>query len=120
MRNARARTGNLVDLVLVEDVHPRMERREQDRRIDVALVVRAEDGGAIGHVLLPDDLEPDAREHAAEAHAAVAEDVEHARPAERHRQQHADEAGDEDVEGNGDVGDDGAEWRRSARGGNHK
>ena len=38
---------DLIDLVLVEDVHPRMQRLEQDRRIDVALMIGAVDRGAI-------------------------------------------------------------------------
>ena len=46
-----------------------------------------------------------------EPHAAVAEDVEDALPAEDHRQQHADGRREEDVEGDGDVGGDGADGR---------
>ena len=46
---------NRVDLVLVEDVHPRMQRVEQDRRVDVALMVRAEDGGAVERQVLGAD-----------------------------------------------------------------
>ena len=43
---------NLIDLVLVEDVHARVQRREEDRRIDVALMVAAVHGGAIERQVL--------------------------------------------------------------------
>ena len=118
MRNARARTGIAIDLVLVEDVHPRVERREEDRRIDVALMVRSStrrrDRAAGARVpatryRMPAEREP-------QPDAAVAEDIEQVRPAEDRGQQHADQAGDEDVEGDGDVGRDGSDggdehWR---------
>ena len=66
-----------VDLLLVEDVHARMERVEEDRRIDVALVIRAVHRGAVERkVLGAGDAVPDAAQREAEAHAAVAEDVE--------------------------------------------
>ena len=41
-----------VDLVLVEDMHARVQRVEQDRRVDVALVVRAEHRGAVQRQVL--------------------------------------------------------------------
>ena len=43
---------NRVDLVLVEDVHPRVQRVEQHRRIDVALMVRAVDRRAVERQVL--------------------------------------------------------------------
>ena len=53
---------------------------EQDRRIDVALVVRAVDRGAVERQcsLRRRRATLDAGERQAEPHAAVAEDVEHA------------------------------------------
>ena len=66
IRNARARIGMLIDLVLVEDVHPRMERVEEHRRIDVALVVRAVDGRPVERqVLAPATRIPDAAQRPA-------------------------------------------------------
>ena len=41
-----------VDLGLVEDVHPRVQRGEEDRRIDVALMVGAVDRGAVEREVL--------------------------------------------------------------------
>ena len=43
---------NRVDLRLVDDVHARMERVEEDRRIDVALMVRAVHRGAVERQVL--------------------------------------------------------------------
>ena len=106
-----------VDLRLVDDVHARMERVEEDRRIDVALMVRAVDGGAVErNVLRAGDADLDAAQREAQAHAAVAEDVEDALPAEDHRQQHADRGGEEHVEGDGDVGGDGPDGGDDQRG----
>ena len=45
----------------------------------------------------------------AEPDADVPEHVEVALPAEEQREQHADRPDDQHVEGNGDVGDDGAD-----------
>ena len=101
---------NAIDLVLVEDVHSRVQRRVKDRRIDVALMVAAVDRRAIARqVLGAGDTVLDAGERQSQAHAAVAEDVQQVRPAEERGQQHADEPGDEDVEGNRDVGRDGSD-----------
>ena len=43
---------NRVELRLVEDVHPRVQRVEQDRRIDVALMVGAVHRGAVEREVL--------------------------------------------------------------------
>ena len=66
------------------------------------------------------DADLDAAEREAEAHAAVAEDVEDAFPAEDHRQQHADRRGEEHVEGDGEVGGDGSDGGDDQRAGDHK
>ena len=58
-RNARASSGIASISRLVEDVHPRVQRVEQDRRIDVALMVGAVDGGAVERqVLAAGDARP--------------------------------------------------------------
>jgi hypothetical protein len=107
-----------IDLRLVDDVHARVELVEQDRRVDIALMIRAVHCGAIErNVLRTGDTDRDAAERKAEAHPAVAEDVEDAFPPEDHRQQHADRRGEEDVDGNGQVGrngPDGGDDQRAA------
>ena len=100
---------NRVDLGLVEDVHARVQHVEQHRRIDVALVVRAVDGGAVERQVLGAG---DANADAATAQGRAAR-----RRARRctgcpSSRKTADSSmpigrGDEDVEGNGDVGEDG-------------
>ena len=70
---------NPVDLVLVEDVHARMECVEKDRGIDVALVVRAVNGSpAERQVLSADNPETDAGQRQAQTHADVTENVQQA------------------------------------------
>ena len=87
-----------------------MERGEEDGRIDVAFVVGAVHGGAVEREMFgAGDLEPDAAKPEAQVDAAVPEHVQQAGPAEQRGQQHPEEAGHEHVEGNGDVGDRGAD-----------
>ena len=101
---------DLIDLVLIKDVHPRVQRVEEHRRVDVALMIRAEHGGAVErNVFGAFDPETDAAEEQADSDAEVAQDVKQALPAERQRQQHADRSGDQHVKRNSDVGGGGAE-----------
>ena len=60
------------------------------------------------------------RQRQSETHAAVAEDVQQVGPAEERGQQHADQAGDQDVKGNGDVGRERIGRRRRALGADDK
>ena len=100
-----------VDLVLVEDVHARVQRLEQDRRVDVALVIRAVDGGAVERqVLACRRRGSGCRSGQSQPHAAVAEDST-AGPSSRTAMASSMPSGPtiEDVEGDGDVGGDGAD-----------
>src|SRR5712691_2192079 len=67
-------------------------------------------GGSVErNVLGARDAHADAAQHEPQAYSAVAEDVQHALPAEDHGQQHADRRGEEHVDRNGDVGRGGAD-----------
>src|SRR5205814_49284 len=61
---------NLVQLRLVQNVHHRVKRVVQDRWIDVALMIRAEDRGAAARQVLPaGDSIADPCEYQTELHA---------------------------------------------------
>ena len=98
------------ELGLVEDVHTRMERREQQGRIDVALMVGAIHGRPVARqVLGAGEAIANARQRERQPDAAVAQYIEDVPPAEHGGQQHADEAGHEHVKRDDDVGDEGAD-----------
>ena len=85
---------------------------EQDRRIDVALVIGAEHGGAVaGDVFAACHPEPDPAQREAETHARMAEDVENIFPSEQDGQKHARRRDDQNVEGDPDVRGHGTESR---------
>jgi len=107
---------NRVDFGFVEDVQAGMDREEQHGRVDVALMVRAVDRRTVArHVLEPGDAEADAAQHEPEPDADVAEHVEMTLRAEHRGNDHPRRRDDQDVEGDGDVGEDGAESRDHRR-----
>ena len=80
-----------------------MQRSIQQRRIDIALVIRAVHRGAWQRERLRrNDAVPDAAEGKPEPDADVAKDVQMARPSKQDRQQHAGRGDDRDVNGDGD------------------
>ena len=101
---------NRIDLRLVEDVHAWVQHIEQERRVDVALMVRAVDGGAIERERLGRrHTIADATERQPEADADVPQFVQVGLPPEEKREQHADRSNDQHVKRNRDVGDDGSD-----------
>jgi hypothetical protein len=82
-----------------------MQGLEQDRRVNVALVIRAEHHRAAGrHVRLARDPVADAGHGQREAHAEVAQLVEHAFEFEGDGDRQANAARDQNVEGDDEVG----------------
>ena len=101
-----------VDLGLVENVQHGMQRVEQHRRIDVALMVRAVHGGAVlRHVLAADHPVADAAQDQPELHPEMAEHVQVPLRPEQRRDEHPRRRDDQHVEGNGDVGENGPDGR---------
>src|SRR5204862_2262125 len=56
----RAHDREPVELRLVKDVEAAVQRLEEDRRVDIALVIRTEDDRFVGDILATDDAIPDA------------------------------------------------------------
>ena len=82
----RAHDRELAQLRLVEDVELRVQRLEQHRRVDVALVVRAEhDRRSRGTLLAARHPVPDAGQRQRQPDAAVPQRVHPALPAEHDR-----------------------------------
>src|SRR6185436_1675812 len=103
-------------LRLVEDVHVRVEHGEQQRRIDVALMVRAIHRGAIEWKRLRGrEAVADPGQQESEPDPDVSEYVQMFLPAEQQGEEHAWRCDDQDVEGNGDVGEERANGRDEHR-----
>ena len=82
-----------------------MERREEQRRIDVALVVGAVDGGLIERQVLPaGDAISDPAQAEPQANTSVTQQVEHVLPAKEDGQGHARRGDKDDVKGDGYKG----------------
>jgi hypothetical protein len=97
----------LVQFGLVEDVQLRVKRLEQDRGIDIALVVRAEDHRAGWNMLPPAHTVADACHRQRDAHPGVAECVESALPPEYAGKQEPERPRDRDVDEHRDISNDG-------------
>ena len=81
-----------------------MEIGEEDRRVNVALMISAEDDGTSRrHVLETGHAAADPRQEQSQAHASVTQDVEDVAPAEGERQQQTGGRGEQHVEGDADV-----------------
>src|SRR5205823_10063653 len=81
-----------------------MQRREEDGRIDVALVIRAVDGGPVERQAVSAvHAVTDARQRETQSHTAVAENVEEALPLKQDGHEHPQRSGDQNVEGNGEI-----------------
>ena len=101
----RAEHRKLGQLGLEEHVQALVKRLEQHRRIDVALVIRAEHHRAIrGNVLAAADAVADAGQPEGEADADMAGNVERRLVLETDADRQRDRAGEQDVEGDDDVG----------------
>ncbi len=102
-------------LGLVEDPQPGKQiaqRREDDRRLDVARVIHRVDGGALAlDMFVAVDAHRDAAEEHPEPHAPLADAKEHRRIPDQDRQEHERRADQQDVEGDGGVGRDRAQRR---------
>jgi hypothetical protein len=84
-----------------------MQHAKEHWWIDIALMVRAEDDGTSrGHILAADDGIPDACQPQRQCDPPMPEHVEKVFRLERNRNQEPDGAGDENVGGNDDVGED--------------
>jgi hypothetical protein len=86
-----------------------MQRLEEHGRIDVALVVRAEDGRLTRHVLAAGDPVADARAGERQAAAPVAERIQPPLPPEDDRDDEPDRPRYKDVGEDDDVGQDRAD-----------
>ena len=86
-----------------------MKRLEQDRRIDVALVIRTEHDGGRRKLLSACDAEPDARACQRQAHPRMPERIHASLPAEENRDDEPGGPRHEDVGEDDEVGQDGAE-----------
>ena len=73
-----AHDRKLVELRLVQHVEPRVQRFEQDRRVDVALVIRAEDHRGRRHVLPSCNTIADAGQRERQPDASVSKRVQSA------------------------------------------
>ncbi len=95
----------LRQLGLEQHVQALVQRLEQHRRIDVALVIRAEHHRAIrGNVLAAAHAIANAGQSERQADADVAGNVERGLVLEADADRERDRTGDQDVEGNDDVG----------------
>src|SRR4029453_3482509 len=95
---------HLQELGLEEDVEPTMEGGEQDRRVDVALMIGAEDDRAVArHTIEARHRASNPRQEQPQVEAAMAEDVEDVAPAERKGQKQAWRRSEQNVEGDTDV-----------------
>ena len=93
-----------IELLLVQDVHPSMQHVEEYWRIDVALVVRTEYGGAADRqVFLPKDTIADAAQPETKPDASMPKLVENALPSEDQREKETRRPEDEDVERDTEV-----------------
>ena len=91
--------GSLPQFRLVQDVQAPVQGAKEDRRVHVALVIGAEDDGAIArHPVAPVDTVADAGQAKGKRDADVAELVEQPNPLERHGDRHPQDAGNDDVE----------------------
>src|SRR3989337_2708296 len=103
-----AKQRQLREFLLEQDMQTGMERSKQNGRIDVALMVAAEDHGfAWPQMLTSCYARTDAGERGPDGDTPVAEHIQQALPAERQRERHTDGRRDRDIHGHGDIRSDG-------------